>query len=755
MSANIAVRPEARPLTGALFAITAFAGAALIFVVQPLVAKLLLPRLGGAPGVWNASVAFFQAALLAGYAYAHLLQRVRSLRLQAGVHALALLAAAAVLPLRVHELFGPPSSQHPALWLVGVLAVSIGAPFAVLSATAPLLQAWHARALGGEGGRDPYTLYVASNLGSLIALLAYPLVVEPQVTLGGQAAAWTAAYGGFLLLMLAAAWTAAPRAAIAPPPPQAAKRTAAAWPERMSWMLLAAAPSSLMLGVTSHLTADVASAPFLWVVPLALYLVTFILAFAAKPLVPWGATLPLQAGTAAASAVLIPTSTTPLLAQFAAHLSAFFFTALLCHQALVARRPPPDRLTEFYLWIALGGVLGGVFNAFLAPVLFDNVWEFPLVLTLSALARPAARRIRPRDGALLGLVSATALGAMVVTTFRSRFPDAAVAGGLNGFQLAEIALLSAAAIAAVRLRHDRRLFCAALAILSIGAYAASERAATRQSWRSFFGVLRVSESHAPSLGGGVRMLAHGTTLHGAQALNPRYSCRPLVYYTPNTPIGQVFLAMQVARPTLRIGAVGLGTGSVAAYVRRDDRLTFFEIDPLVVRVATDPRHFTYTSECAMGPLDYVLGDARLTLARLPAEAFDILLVDAFSSDAVPAHLLTVEALGGYLRRLKPDGVLILHLSNRHLDLLGPAQAAAIAAGGSVLVQQHRIFGAARGWEADVDAVIVGRSPQALARFAADRRWRAGASEVRPWTDDYVNAAGALWRKLGQHRRGYY
>ena len=753
MSASIAGREGIRPQTGVLFALTAFAGAALIFIVQPLFAKLLLPLLGGAPSVWNASVAFFQAALLAGYAYAHLLQRLPGLRAQASVHGAALLAAAVVLPLKAHQPFGPPSSEHPALWLVGVLVVSIGAPVAVLSATAPLLQAWHARVYGGEGARDPYTLYVASNLGSLIALLAYPLAVEPRFTLSGQALMWSAAYGGFLLLMLATAWTVVPQAGVAAA--EGRPRSPVAWPDRMAWTLLAAAPSSLMLGVTAHITADVASAPFLWVVPLALYLLTFIIAFSAKPAIPWALTLPLQAGTAAASAVLIPTSTTPLPAQFAAHLSAFFFTALLCHQALVRRRPPAARLTEFYLWISIGGVLGGAFNAFLAPVIFDNVWEFPLVLTLSALARPLARRIGVSDWVMLGLVTVTALGAMVVTTFRGRFPESVVAGGLNWFQLTEIALLSAAALAAVRVRKDRRLFCAALAILSIGAYAASERAATRQSWRSFFGVLRISETQSKSLGGTVRMLAHGTTLHGAQALSPEFECWPMIYYTPRTPIGQVFQQLQIERPALRIGVVGLGTGSVAAYVRSNDALTFYEIDPLVLRVANDPRHFTYTTKCPLRPVGFVVGDARLTLAKEPPGSFDLLLIDAFSSDAVPAHLLTVEALRSYLAKLKPNGVILLHLSNRHLDLMGPAQSAAYAAGGSVLVQQHRIFGPARAWESDVDAVIVGRSRPALASFAADRRWRAGAAEVRPWRDDYVNAAGALWRKFEQRQRGFY
>jgi SAM-dependent methyltransferase len=539
------------------------------------------------------------------------------------------------------------------------------------------------------------------------------------------------------------------RSGPAPSTELAAPAPPSSWAERLRWIALAAAPASLMLGVTAHITTDVASAPFLWVIPLALYLATFVVAFAARPPIPPAVTLPLQAATAAASAVLIPFSTAPLPAQFAAHLSAFFFTALMCHQALVASRPPPQRLTEFYFWMSLGGVLGGAFNAFLAPAIFDNVWEYPLVLILAALARPQARGpVRAQSWVMLGLVVVAGLGAMVLTTFRGQVEGLHAAGEAELAQLGPVALLTAAAIAAVRLRGDGLFFCAALAALSIGAHAASERAASLKSWRSFFGVLRITQTYSPSMGGPVRMLAHGTTLHGAQALNPAFRCRPLVYYTPGSPIGQVFRALAAERPGLRIGAVGLGTGSVAAYVRPGDRLTFFEIDPLVVRVATDPRNFSYTSRCAKGAVDYVIGDARLTLAQQPRGAFDILLLDAFSSDAVPAHLLTVEAVRGYLSHLKPDGVLILHLSNRHLDLMGPAQAVAAAAGGSAMVQRRRTFGLSGGWEADEDAVIIGRSPQALARFAFDRRWRAADPKAaRPWTDDYVNLPGALWRRL--------
>jgi len=253
---------------------------------------------------------------------------------------------------------------------------------------------------------------------------------------------------------------------------------------------------------------------------------------------------------------------------------------------------------------------------------------------------------------------------------------------------------------------------------------------------------------ASGIGGRVRMLAHGTTLHGAQAQDPRWACQPLVYYAPTTPIGQVFTALQLEKPAIRVGAVGLGTGSVAAYVRASDRLTFFEIDPLVVRISTDPEHFSYTTRCAAGPIDYVIGDARLTVAQQPRDQYDILLIDAFSSDAVPAHLLTVEAVRGYLTHVKADGVLILHLSNRNLDLKAPAQAVAKAAGGVAMIQEYRPDAAVRAqWASAEDAVIVGRSAAALKRFAADRRWTpADPTKVRPWTDDYTNLAGALYRR---------
>ncbi|MDO8295975.1 MAG: fused MFS/spermidine synthase [Caulobacter sp.] len=758
MTDTIEAPRAAGTTTPPLFVVSVFTSAALVFMVQPMVAKLVLPLLGGSPAVWNTSMAFFQIALLVGYGYAHVLQKIQHVRRQITVHIAALVIAGLTLfPLSISTLAGEPSSNHPALWLLAVLTLSIGLPFAILSATAPLVQAWHARVFRGEGAGEPYSLYAASNLGSLLALLAYPVVMEPLQTLQAQRWTWSGGYWAFVLILAALAMLVWKRAEI--PAGQAAvapvKATPApTWRERAIWVALAAIPSSLMLGVTAHLATDVASAPFLWVAPLALYLVTFIIAFQTKPAIPRWATLTFQAAAVAACAATLQFGSNGIELQIFVHLACFFLTALVCHQALVARRPDPEHLTEFYLCMSLGGVVGGSFNAFVAPVIFRSVLEYPLMLALSVLARPWGRgRLTTVQ---MFLVAIGLLSALM----------AAVAVDQVGPTLS-VKLALAATTVTVFLMRDRALLMFALMVtLLFSASAVGDRVDVIRTDRSFFGVLRQSRLTVPRTwptpppemanfsGGEVRLLAHGTTLHGAQAVDPRYHCRPLVYYAPETPIGQVFTARQAVSPALRIGAVGLGTGSVAGYVRPGDHLTFFEIDPLVIRISHDSGQFDYTTKCARGPVDFVLGDARLTLEKQPKDAFDILLIDAFSSDAVPAHLLTVEAVRGYLTHIKPDGVLILHLSNRNLELTAPAMAVARAAGGHALLQEHRVpSNSPNMWESSEDALIIARTPQALARFRADPRWTPSRPDlVRPWTDDYTNLVGAMLRRM-QERSG--
>jgi hypothetical protein len=729
--------PAPRAALPGLFAGAVFMSAALVFLVEPMMGKLILPRLGGSPAVWNTSLAFFQAALLVGYAYAHGLQRwVRPVKAQAAVHVAVLAAAALTLPLRLSSLMGdPPPTGAPALWLTGLLALSVGAPFAALSATAPLLQAWWARTRDGEAAGDPYVLYAASNLGSLLALVAYPAVVEPLLTLSAQRLSWTAGYGLFVVLAGALALHVARAGRDAPAQAAAAPARSTSWRERATWMALAAMPSSLMLGVTSHITTDVASAPFLWAAPLGLYLLTFVIAFQARPLIHRERGLLWQAPAACACAVLLPFPGGSWPLQLSVHLAAFFLTALVCHQALAARRPEPARLTEFYLLMSLGGVIGGGFNAFLAPVVFNEVWEYPVVLALAGLARPWGRgRPRPWEWAVFAVGLAAAGGAFVF----ARMP---APGGALAFAGLGIALSAAFA-----LRDRGPMFAALLGSALLAGLSGANFLDVVTVKRSFFGVHKVTNLTDPAMRP-VRLLFNGTTVHGAQLRAPFDVCRPLTYYSPYTPIGQVFGALTApgAKP-VRIAAVGLGAGAVAAFTRPGDAIRFFEIDPAVVALSRDSGDFTYLTGCAKGTVDYRLGDARLTLAREPDGAFDLLLVDAFSSDSVPTHLLTVEAMRGYLAKLAPGGVVVLHLTNRNLELVGPAAAVARAAGAASL-QQLFVPTVEMGPSPEVTpsrVMLVARSQADLARFRADPRWKpTEPGAARPWSDDYTNILGAL------------
>jgi len=741
-------------LTPLLFAVAIFTSASLVFVVQPMVTKLVLPMLGGSPAVWNTAMVFFQTALLAGYGYAHLLQKVGSIKTQVAIHLALLVAAALFLPLRINGWLGEPDPSAPVMWLLATLSLSVGAPFAVLSATAPLLQAWYARVRAGHAdGQNPYVLYAASNLGSFLALLSYPVLIEPLATLSGQRWGWSGGYVAFMLMVVALAFvvwsrrldrTAEP-ARLAASPPMTLR-------EKVILVLLAAAPSSLMLGVTSHLSTDVASAPFLWVVPLALYLLTFVIAFQNRPWIPLKATLPIQAAIGAVCVLTVAFRSANWSIAFAIHLIAFFFAALMCHQLLAARRPAPDRLTEFYLLMSLGGVVGGAFTALIAPVIFNMVWEYPLVLVLVGLARPWGRG--PLNATQTGVLVAALVVAVspVLLALWLNSNDGAraafyAASPMQMGQLAMIILLPVA-ICAFLVRDRALAFTAILLAITLSSQWIARGYDWSYSGRSFFGVMRVANSPDPRLGGDVHVMMHGTTLHGAQARDPRFDCIPTLYYAAATPIGQA-ADMVEARGPARIGVVGQGSGAMATYRRAEDSMTFFEIDPMVDRLSRDPEWFTYISDCAAGPIDTVLGDARLTLAKQPAGSFDLLIIDAFSSDAVPTHLLTAEAIEGYLKLVKPNGVVVLHLSNRNLDITLPAIAAAQALGKSSL---HQIYyegdSTPEMAEASTEALILSPTPEGLADFRADARWKQPLpTTVRPWTDDYVNLFGSLWRSM--------
>jgi spermidine synthase len=722
-----------RSALAGLFTVAVFASACLVFLVEPMVARMVLPRMGGSSSVWNTSLAFFQAALLVGYAYAHLIQRLRPLKAQFAVHLALMALAGLTLPLRISDLFGPPALDQPALWLLGVLTLSVGAPFAILSATAPLLQAWYARLTRGQAGaRDPYVLYAASNLGSLLALIAYPVLFEPVMTLHAQTISWSLGYGLFALLVAGLAlavrhrpdFGGASRPSSAPP---------VAWGPRLVWIGLSAATSSLLLGVTAHITQDVASAPFLWVAPLALYLLSYVIAFQAHPLIGARLALILQALFVPFAAVLYSAVQAPWLVEFAANLGAFFFTALVCHHALSARKPAPERLTDFYLAMSLGGVIGGAFNAFAAPLLFNAVWEYPAVLGLACLARPWRLSRIGYWEAGLAASAALSIGLLLVP-------------GVVGVNLIML-LLCLTAVAAVLLSRRGLIFALVVTALGLASYDQLFKG-PRETYRSFFGVVQLVLAPSP-VWGAVKLMINGSTLHGAEPISLSQRCIPTTYYGNGTPIGQVLLTDQRLRPSLQIGAVGLGAGTVAAYTRPTDSLRFFEIDPLMVRLAFDRRKLHFVNGCAKGAVSVTLGDARLSLNKVPDAAYDILLVDAFSSDSVPTHLLTVEAVRTYLRVIKPDGVVILHLSNRNLELEGPAAASVRGAGGVALVQDYMSPAPSPYVESASQVIIAGRNATALLPYKASGAWATPTLKARAWTDDYVNVFGALMARM-QH-----
>lgn len=738
--------------TPILFAVAIFTSACLVFVVQPMVTKLVLPTLGGSPSVWNASMVFFQTALLAGYGYAHLLQRIGSIRTQVATHVGLLLLAALFLPLKINGLLGDPDPAAPVAWLLGTLALSIGAPFAILSATAPLLQAWYARVRAGYAdGKNPYVLYAASNLGSFLALLAYPVLIEPLASLSGQRWGWSGGYGLFLLMVVGLALVVWRRRGEASPEPEKLAASAPIpWREKGMLVLLAAAPSSLMLGVTVHLSTDVASAPFLWVIPLALYLLTFVIAFQARPVIPPHIGLAFHGAAAALCAAMIAFRTGEWALVFFVNLTAFFFTALMCHQRLAGRRPAPDRLTEFYLLLSFGGVVGGVFNALIAPVIFNMVWEYPIVLVAAVLLRPWGRdAFKPWQIICFLGALAIALAPPILLEIMRYNPEfrALVPAGETP-RIAQ-GILGVAAVLAFLLRDRALLFAIVLATMVWSGLHIARGYDWDLTERSFFGVMRVAMTQDQALGGRIHVLMHGTTLHGAQSMETSHRCAPTLYYAKSTPLGQSALKTQERHPDgAVIGVVGQGSGAMAAYKRAEDRLTFFEIDPMVDRLSRDPKWFSFINGCAEGPIRTVLGDARLTMEREPAGTYDLLVIDAFTSDAVPTHLLTVEAIQGYLRLLKPDGVVVLHLSNRNLEITLPAEAAAQTLKAPHL---HQIYFQRQDGpgmsEASTEALIIGKSEAALKPYREDGRWRQlERTDVRPWTDDYVNLFGSLLRQ---------
>jgi spermidine synthase len=728
-----------RPATGWLlaFTVTLFLSSALLFAVQPMVAKMILPLLGGAPATWIASMLFFQTALLAGYAYAHGSTRWLGSRRQLVVHAVLLLLSLLALPIALPRGWTPDSAGDPVAWLLLLLIVTVGLPFFLVCSTGPLLQQWFT-STPHASAQDPYFLYRASNVGSMLALLAYPVLIEPRLRLADQGQLWAVAYLGLVALTFVCAvvrWRTPVHATAARERTAPERLTAA---RRLRWVVLAFVPSIFMLAVTTHITTDIAAVPLLWVIPLALYLLSFVVAFSPRPSILSALISQAQPFLILQLVLFIVLRVTePVLLVLVANLLALFVSALVCHGRLAEDRPPSAQLTEFYLWIALGGALGGVFNAVVAPLLFDTVVEYPLAIVLACgLRRPRPARSEDEDRRRrLDTLLPLGVGVFYVTTVAL-----GRAVGLDPFVARVPALLVAVVLCATFSARPVRFGLGVGAILVAAALPFWSANDTLYSERTFFGVLRVDRDEDHRL----HRMVHGNTVHGAQSTEPGRRLEPLSYYTA---LGPVFDLPGTAS-TPEVAVIGLGTGSLACHGRLTQHWTFYEIDPAVERLARDPSLFTYLRDCPPKS-DVVLGDARRSLSRIPGDRYGVIVVDAFNSDSIPVHLLTREALALYVDRLADGGVIALNVTNRYLDLSGVVGNLARDAHLASLVRDDLDI-----TEAETDKgksgsmwVVLARSPADLAPLATGAGWAPVANDPgsEVWTDDFSNLLSAFKR----------
>ena len=745
---EVRASPRHDALCLATFAGTLFLSALLLFAVQPMFAKMVLPKLGGSPGVWSVAMVFFQGALLAGYAYAHVLTAKLSPRhgalIHIGVMATVLIMA---LPVGVAAGFGRPPSEAQGLWLLGLFAASIGLPFFAVAANAPLLQAWFARS-GHPHRDDPYFLYGASNVGSLLALISYPLLVEPLATLGQQARLWTWGFGLLIgAVALSAGFVVRPRTPASFGAVTAPLAEHVGWKRRARWTAYAFVPSALLVAVTAHISTDVAAAPLFWVVPLALFLVTFIITFQRKPILPHTLMLrlqPIMVGLPAISSLDGLRFDWPL--AITLHLVGFFSIAMVCHGELVRRRPPAARLTEFYLCMSLGGVLGGLFAGLLAPAIFSTVVEYPLLIVAGLLCRPGLweapdRRRQWGEGA--AILAVAALAVVPGLAFGWMPPEGAASPYKWG-------LAALAGLIMLQARHPARL--ASLVVLAMaisGTYSASMR--PLETVRSFFGVHKIVETPDRQF----HLLMHGTTAHGAVRVRSpdgkpaEGPPKPTTYYHAGGAIAQPILAARQAKGGKldSVAVIGVGTGSLACFKQPSEAWTFYDIDVDVVAIARHPTKFRFISTCAPDAA-FVIGDARVTVADARDGGFDVIVVDAFTSDAIPVHLLTREAIALYLRKLAPNGLIVIHVSNRNMEL-ALVVAAAAAEDGLVAWTSDRFELGRPDFEFDPQVVVLARREDDIGPLRTTPDWKPlpRTSAVKAWTDDYADIVGAIWRKF--------
>ncbi len=752
-----------------VFTATTFLSALLLFSIQPMFAKMVLPVLGGSPSVWAVAMCFFQAALLAGYCWAHILTRFVP-RYAVAIHLVLGAVALLALPISLPTAWGEPPPGDPYLWQLGLFAIGVGLPFVAVAANAPLLQSWFAMT-SHPSARDPYFLYAASNLGSLIALLGYPLVLEPVFGVRSLSRIWT---GGFAVLLVAIALCAVVAKiglGKASDDMQSGPATdgiiAPTWLQRAGWVGLALIPSALLTAFTTHVATDVASAPLIWVIPLSLYLLTFVLVFRERAVIP--ARLLLILHMAAVIAALVQLSQTRHEGWFisaATGLAVFFTSAMVAHRTLYEARPAPRYLTEFYLWMSLGGGLGGLFAGLIAPQIFSEVYEYPILLALSMACRPGAFAVErgKNEGMRLWLLLAAGILALYWLPWAlDKLPGTAAASDAIPQALSEVkamvdrwgyaailCTLFAALMVFFWRQPPRQLVMGLLMGAAIVMLPSSVRQGDAQ--RSFFGVYRVTTSGDNEF----NILKHGTTLHGAQRVKDSegslvVDTTPATYYYPKSPMAQsidfVRAALDAEGRKGRYGVIGLGTGSLACYAKEDEAWRFFEIDPVVVGIAKNAENFSFLHYCQPKP-DIVIGDARLTMAKQPDASFDLIIVDAFSSDAVPMHLMTAEALRMYASKLTPTGVVVLHISNRYLDLDSVL--------GATLPLVPELFGIlmsdddADGSYSQSTSTIAAfsKTTEALELFRATAQSKElEAKSVKPWTDDTADVLGPFLSKM--------
>ena len=745
----------------AAYTAAVFLSALLLFGVQPMFTRMVLPQLGGSPSVWSVAMVFFQSMLLAGYAYAHWLARAKRQFIPVLVHLAVLAAAGLMLPLSIAQGWGEPPAKGTEFWLLGLFTVSIGLPFFALAANNPLLQSWFVRT-GHRDGKDPYFLYAASNIGSFLALLSYPILLEPVFALQVQDQLWS---GGFVVLALL---IGACGYLLMRSPPGAgmthgarSARRKPSWLMLSRWVFLSAVPSGLLVAVTVHISTDVAAAPLMWVIPLSLYLLTWVLVFARKPIFSQPFMLLLQPFAIAGIVVLLLYGgSVPLIPSLAAHLLAFFVIAMACHGELAHSRPAPAHLTAFYVSLSFGGMVGGLFAGLFAPFAFSWVAEYPILAVLAVLCRPftplplpalgrwfppAAQTLWQNVERWFWPIAVVAALALILPSFFGFRATYAMTSQLNAV------VLTLVAISILFLRDPRKSVIAiALALSVVRLYPTDE--GRSETLRSFFGVNRIFEPEERNF----RVLMHGSTIHGAQRLltedGKRESGRPvpLTYYHSKSAMAVAIDAVRARKGAgLSAAVIGLGTGSLACYRGAGENWRFFEIDPTVVTIARDPQRFTFITDCAPD-IPIVLGDARLTLAKEPDHTYDLIIVDAYSSDAIPIHLATSEAMAIYKSKLAAHGVVIMHISNRHLELesvvVGIAAANALKSwvwtnDDDEEDDDNYIFTS--------DVVISAAEPADIGALSDAKTWvlTAPNPDLRTWTDDYSNIAGAFWRKL--------